>query len=104
MDSGREPPLAIAKSQPVVTMSCHDGKSGLPVGLMEAAGPSVKPSSRVSNRRILLICNNVQRPAKPSTPVRFRPPPPIARAIAVSQSWHSARNRGYPKSCAKRPA
>jgi hypothetical protein len=31
---------------------------------------------RVANSRSLLIYNTVQRPAKPSTPVRFRPPPP----------------------------
>ena len=42
-------------------------------------------SNRVSNARILLNYKTVQRPAKPCTPVRFRPPPPRINDLTVSR-------------------
>ena len=56
---------------------------------------------RVANASIYLIHKKVQRPAKPSTPVRFRPPPPIIQRLrAVHKAvWESTSHRPLQNAC-----
>jgi|SRR5450755_834605 hypothetical protein len=56
-------------------------------------------SNWVSNARILLIYINVQRPAKPCTPVRFRPPPPSIKYSAAVMHRQSRQEWPRVASC-----